>query len=82
MRSLILPSQEGSTFHNQMLRKLEKTPIVTPPLASPFQKLVCFFGVMPLPLPSMDIHFDYNFTKKKVRHHLHIQKTNNFKKQG
>jgi hypothetical protein len=52
------------------------------PLATPFQKLVHSFGAMPPPLPSMEIHFDYNFTKKKVKHHLHVQELKHFKKQG
>jgi len=64
-----------------VLKKLEKALIVTP-LATPFQKLVHSFGAMPPPLPSMEIHFDYNFTKKKVKHHLHIQELKHFKKQG
>jgi hypothetical protein len=56
-----------------MLKKLEKAQVVTPPFASPPQKCVHFLGVMSPPLPSMEIHCDYNFTKKKAKHHLHIQ---------
>jgi len=80
MKSLVLPFQEGSAFQSQVLRKLEKAPVVILPFGSPPQKCVRFLGAMPPPLPSMEIHYDYNFTKKKAKHHLHIQETNNFKK--
>ncbi len=54
--SSILPSQEGFAFQNQMLRKLEKAHVLTFPLTSPPWKCVCSLGVMPPPLPSMEIH--------------------------
>ncbi len=82
MKSSILPSQEGSTFQSQVLKKLEKAQVVIPPLTTPLQKLAHSLGVMLLPLPSMEIHFDLNFTKKKAKHRLHIQETKLFKKQG
>ncbi len=82
MKSLVLHSQEGSAFQSQVLRKLEKVQVVILPFASPPRKCAHFLGAMPPPFPSMEIHYDYNFTKKKAKHHLHIQETNNFKKQG
>ncbi len=41
-----------------MLRQLENALIVAPPLAPLPQKLVCFLGAMPPPLPLMEIHYD------------------------
>jgi hypothetical protein len=75
----------GLTFSRRFyLPKLnvEKALVMILPLACPPQKCACFLGAMPPPLPSMEIHYDYNFTKKKAKHHLHIQETNNFKTQG
>jgi len=65
MRSSVLPSQEGFAFQSQMLRKLEKVLVVTPFLASPPQKCVHSLGAMQPPFPLMEIHSNYNFTKKE-----------------
>ncbi len=81
MRSSVLPSQEGFAFRSRMLKKLEKAQVVTPTFASPPQKHAHSLGAMLLPFLLMEIHSNYNnFTKKKAKHHLHIQETNNFHK--
>jgi hypothetical protein len=67
MRSSVLPSQEGFAFWSRMLRKLEKAPIVTP-LASPPKKRAHSLGAMLPPFLLMEIHSNYNFTKKKAKH--------------
>jgi hypothetical protein len=82
MKSSVLPFQEGFAFRSRMLKKLEKALVVTTPLTSPPQKHSHSLIAMPPPFPSMEIHSNYNFTKKKAKHHLHIQKTTNFKKWG
>jgi len=72
MKNFVLPSQEGSTFQSRVLRKLEKALVVILPFASPPRKCAYFLGAMLPLLPSMEIHYEYNFTKKKAKHHLHI----------